>query len=232
MKNLAVITARSGSKGLINKNILPLAGIPLLAWSIKAAKDSHIFEKIHLSTDSEQYAEIGRQFQADTSFLRTKDLSSSQADSWSVLRFVIKQFEEQGQFFDNIMLLQPTSPLRTAEDIINAMQLFIQKQARAVISVCPLEHSPLWANTLPEDANMREFIKPEIENTPRQELQEYYRLNGAIYLVTRELLMSGENIIKNAYAYIMPIERSVDIDTDIDFKYAELLLQNDKLKIN
>lgn len=228
MRNLAIITARSGSKGLPDKNILPLHNVPLLAWSVKSARESNLYEMIHLSTDSEMYADIGLAYGADVSFLRPETLSNDFADSWSVLRWVVQKFEEQNKFFDTITLLQPTSPMRTATDLHNAMHLLDEKKADAIVSVCPLRHSPLWSNVLPEDGNMKDFLKTESEGSLRQELPTFYRLNGAIYLMKRDLLMSGEDIIANSYAYVMPAERSIDIDTLLDFKIAELIMETGK----
>ena len=117
MHNLAVITARSGSKGLKDKNIKLLGDRPLLAYSIEAAKDSGMFEKIFVSTDSELYAETARQYGADVPFLRARSIAGDNASSWDAVREAVQGYEKLGQRFDTVTLLQPTSPLRRAEDI-------------------------------------------------------------------------------------------------------------------
>ena len=224
MNNLAVITARSGSKGLKDKNIKMLKDKPLLAYSIEAAKQSGIFSKIFVSTDSERYAETARKYGADVPFLRSEKIAGDSASSWDAVRESLCRYEDLGQQFDTVCLLQPTSPLRSSEDIINGYQLFIEK-ADYVISVCQTEHSPLWSNTLSADMSMDGFIDKEIYSKPRQELPVYYRINGALYIVRVSALDRVDNLYcKGCYAYVMPMERSIDIDTALDFQMAELLM--------
>ena len=227
-KNIAIITARSGSKGLKDKNIRELAGKPLIAYSIEVALESGMFAKVFVSTDSEKYAEISRKYGADVSFLRSEANSGDKAGSWDTVREVIEEFSKRGEEFDNVMLLQPTSPLRTKEDIKESFRVFEERQANAVLGVVEMDHSPLWSNTLPVDGCMDDFTRSEYAGIPRQELPVYYRVNGAIYLLkVSELYV--ENMFKHkCYAYIMPQERSVDIDTAFDFKLAELMMKEDE----
>ena len=149
MKNIAIIPARSGSKGLKDKNIKPLLDIPLLAYSIRAAKDSALFDEIMVSTDSDDYAQIAKDYGASVPFLRSAKTSSDTAGSWDVVTEVLSQYQTSGRYFDTICLLQPTSPLRIASDIIGGYQLFDQKNADAITAVCEMDHSPLWSMTLP-----------------------------------------------------------------------------------
>ncbi len=230
MTRLAIIPARSGSKGYKDKNIKPLLGKPMINYTIEAALKSKLFDLVHVSTDSEIYADIAKEAGADVSFLRPQFLSEDASDTWSVLRFVINEFNKLGKSFDEIVLLQATSPLRNEDDIKRAGCLFDKKAADAVVSVCEVDHPPVWSNTLPKDLSMAEFIKKEYADLGRQDIDTYYRLNGAIYWMKTELLMSEEDIFSHAYAYIMSKEDSVDIDTEIDFVIAEALLKN-KLKI-
>lgn len=225
MNNIAVITARSGSKGLKDKNIKPLCGKPLLAYSVEAAKQSGVFTRVFVSTDSEQYAEIAKMHGADVPFLRSEEIAGDYASSWDAVREALSRYEREGESFDTVTLLQPTSPLRSAEDIVRGYRLFDEKQADYVIGVCRTDHSPLWCNTLPEDMSMDGFVAKEICSKPRQELPDYYRINGALYIV-RVSALSGVNDMyrQGCYAYVMPPERSVDIDTEFDFRLAELLL--------
>ena len=129
MRSIAIIPARSGSKGLPDKNIKPLNGKPLLAYSIEAALASGLFDTVHVSTDSERYADIARQYGADEPFLRSAETSSDTASSEDAIREVLRRYEEMGQRFDAFMLLQPTSPLRTADDIRAAFGVMEEKQA-------------------------------------------------------------------------------------------------------
>lgn len=225
MKNIAIITARSGSKGLPDKNIKVLGGMPLLAYSIQAAQESNLFDKIFLSTDSEKYAEIGKQYGADASFLRSEEMSSDTAGSWDVVREVIREWEKRGEYYDTITLLQPTSPLRTGKHIRDAFQLLEEKGASSVVSVCEMEHSPLWCDTLPEDGCMDHFGENKNSDLPRQMLPIYYRINGAVYLLRRDELDKEPMFREKSYAYIMPGNSSIDIDEETDFWLAELLLK-------
>lgn len=224
MNNIAIIPARSGSKGLIDKNIKLLNGKPLLYYTIEAAIKSNLFSCVHVSTDSQLYAEIAEQYGADVPFLRNESLASDEADTWDVVRFVIKAYEEIGRAFDTIAILQPTSPLRDKTDIIEAYNFYIENNANSVISVCEMEHSPLWSNVLSMNRSMENFIMPE-NNKRRQDLPVYYRENGAIYIQDKELVLNYGNVYgKNSYAYIMSKEKSIDIDCSLDFKIAEIIM--------
>ena len=222
---IAIIPARSGSKGLKDKNIRPLNGKTLMAYSIDAAVKSGAFSTVFVSTDSELYAKIAIDNGADAHFLRTQENSADNSSSWDAVREVIRHFESENVFFDEIMLLQPTSPLRTSEDILQAIKVFTDKKAMVVESLTEMDHSPLWSNTLPEDGSMDSFFN-EFSNLPRQALPRYYRENGAIYLLKREVLdkEDQEMFAEKCFAYIMPRERSIDIDVELDFRIAEVMM--------
>lgn len=225
MNNIAIIPARSGSKGLTDKNIKLLNGKPLLVYSIEAALKSGEFLKVHVSTDSELYADIAREYGADIPFLRPEELATDEAGTWDVVRYVIKEYEKIGQNFDTIALLQPTSPLRKAEDIKAAYRIYEEKGANSVMSLCEMEHTPLWSNVLPQNHSMKNFILPQ-NDIRRQDLPVYYRQNGAIYIESVDLILNNGDLYgDNSYAYVMEQERSIDIDTMTDFEYVEFLLQ-------
>ncbi len=224
MKNLAIITARSGSKGLKDKNIKMLNGKELMAYSIIAAQESEMFEEIYVSTDSVLYADIARKWGANVPFLRSDSISGDKASSWDAVREAVKEYGKLGKFFDTVTLLQPTSPLRTSDDIRNGYIFFDEKKANYVVGVCEMEHSPLWSNTLPNTCSMSGFMTPESDK-PRQELPVYYRLNGALYIVRTQCLTEPMDWYGDkSFAYIMPRERSIDIDSELDFKMAEFML--------
>ncbi len=225
MRKIAIIPARSGSKGLVDKNIKLLNGKPLMSYSIEAAIKSGIFDEVMVSTDSEKYAEIAVKCGANVPFLRSLKTSSDTATSWDMVAEVLGKYKDLKQQFDVITLLQPTSPLRNASDIIHAYQIFQQKEAQAVLSVCEMEHTPLWSNVLPEDGSLADFINVEkIGKGGRQTLDKYYRLNGAIYMLRTDGNPTKIMFQKGSYAYVMPQNRSVDIDSELDFMYAEMLL--------
>lgn len=224
MNNLAIIPARSGSKGLKDKNIKLLNGKPLIAYSIEAAAQSGIYSHILVSTDSETYGEIAIKYGAEVPFYRSEENASDVASSWDVVKEVLRRYTEMGIEFDTFTLLQPTSPLRKTEDILSAYQIFKEKNATAVVSVCEMEHSPLWSNTLPEDNSLSGFLKSE-SNKQRQKLETFYRINGAIYMANVKEFLKDTNLYRdNCYAYKMSAERSIDIDTELDFKIAETII--------
>ena len=224
MNNLAIIPARSGSKGLKDKNIKLLNGKPLIAYSIEAAKKSEIYSHILVSTDSERYGEIAIQYGAEVPFYRSEENASDVASSWDVVKEVLKKYQEMGIVFDTFTLLQPTSPLRKYEDIKKAYELFKEKDAIAVVSVCEMEHSPLWSNTLPENNSLSGFLRAD-SNKQRQKLETFYRINGAIYMADVKAFLENTNLYReDCYAYKMPAERSIDIDTELDFKIAETII--------
>ena len=224
MKNIAIIPARSGSKGLKDKNIKLLNGKPLLAYSVEAALESKIFDEVMVSTDSEKYAAIARDYGANVPFLRSAELSSDTASSKDVILDVLNRYEASGKIFDTFCLLQPTSPLRTASDIIKAYEYFSEKDALAVVGVTEADHSPLIYGTLPEDRSMVGFIKDGIKDKPRQALETYYRINGAMYIASVEYYREFCDFYKDrCYAYVMGREVSVDIDSELDFELASVI---------
>ena len=227
MKNLAIIPARSGSKELKDKNIKLLNGKPLIYYTIEAAIKSKMFDEIMVSTDSKKYAEIAKQYGAKVPFMRNSELSNDTASSWDVVRDVLDKYKEVGKEFDTVALLQPTSPLRTAKEIIEGYKVMNDKSANAVVGVCEVEHSPLWMNTLPEDKAMVNFINPKVVGLPRQKLEKYYRINGALYIMRTGNLNKIDYIYNDkCYALIMDKNKSIDIDDDFDFVFAETILNS------
>ena len=226
MKNIAIIPARSGSKGLKDKNIMRLNGKPLLAYSIEAALKSKCFDTVMVSTDSKKYAKIAEEHGAEVPFLRSKETSKDSASPWEVVKEVLENYRALGKEYDTFTLLQPTSPLRTAKDIRNAYVEMKEKNANAVVSMCELECSMHLVNMLPKSLSMKGFISDEQYNKRRQEIKPYYRFNGAIYISKVKTFMKHMNIYNDrCYAYIMDRSRSYDIDDKNDMKIVEALLK-------
>lgn len=224
MNSLAIIPARSGSKGLPGKNIRMLNGKPLLAYTIEAARDSGVFDEIMVSTDSLEYAQIAVEYGAAVPFIRSEKNADDHANSWSVVSEVLEEYAKMGKNFSDFCLLQPTSPLRAGEDIRGAYECFQRRNAVAVVSVCECEHSPLWCNVLDENMEMDHFIERGIGDQ-RQKLKKFYRINGAIYIAdVLEFKKDPFLYRKGSYAYVMSNEKSVDIDGMLDLKLAELLM--------
>lgn len=223
---LGLIPARGGSKGLPRKNIKPLLGKPLIAWTIEQALASKYLDRVVVSTDDEKIAEISRKYGAKVPFMRPKELATDEARRIDVVLHAIDWMEKNDNSYDLIMLLQPTPPLRTSEDIDRGIELLFFKKAQSVVSVCKTEHHPYWSNILPKNGCMKDFIKAEIMNKNRQELPVFYRLNGAIYLAYWNYLKRCRSFFnQETFAYIMPQERSIDIDNKVDFKLAEILMK-------
>ncbi len=226
MKNIAIIPARSGSKGLPDKNIKDLCGKPMLAYTIEAALKSNMFDEVMVSTDSEKYADIAREYGANVPFLRSEKNSSDKASSWDMVEEVLNRYKDMGETFDTFCLLQPTSPLRTEKNIAEAYSLYDEKQATAVVSVCEVEHSPKWSNTLDDTLSLNGFVKPN-DAGQRQQQDTYYRLNGAVYIVDIEHFGQTHFFYdEGAYGYIMDRRESVDVDCGLDFLYAETVMKN------
>jgi len=227
VNSIAIIPARSGSKGLKDKNIREINGKPLIAYAIEAAVNTNMFDLVHVSTDSEEYAKIARKYGADVPFLRSEEMSSDTASSWDAVKEVIDRYKDNGRSFDTVALLQPTSPLRDSNDIKGAFDVFISKSAKAVVSVCETDHSPLLSNMLPDDKSLEDFIRTN-NSAPRQLLSKYYRLNGAIYIVDIPFLYEDTFIYREgSYAYVMDKRKSIDIDDIYDFEMAECLMKKE-----
>lgn len=222
---LAIIPARGGSKRLPRKNVLNLSGKPLIGWSIEAGLQSKYTDKVIVTSDDDEILEIAHNFGSKT-IKRPNVLASDTATSFDAIKHTIENVDK----YDYIILLQPTSPLRNSRHIDEAIELLISKNAEAIVSVTEMDHNPLWSNPLPEDNSLKGFLRDEILNQRSQDLETYYRLNGAIYICkTEKLLNEGSFFIKdNIYAYIMDRESSVDIDNLLDFRFAELLIKGVK----
>lgn len=220
---LAIVPARGGSKRLPRKNALDFCGKPLIGWSIDAAKQSQYVDEVFVSTDDQEIADIAWEYEIDVPELRPAHLASDTATTVDVLLDVLDKY---GSEFDVLVLLQPTSPLRDADHIDEALELYTNKQAESVVSVTACEHSPLWSNTLPEDGSMGEFISSEALKRS-QELATYYRLNGALYIFDIKILQKRKQIqyTSKSFSYFMDNHVSFDIDNAVDFELAEFFMQ-------
>lgn len=224
MRRIAIIPARSGSKGLADKNIRMIYGKPLMAWTIEAAVKSQLFDIVVVSTDSAKYKQIAEEYGARVPFFRSEANSTDTASSWETVREVLNNYSALLDLeFDVYCLLQPTSPLRTAGDIKRAVEIFDYKRANSVVSVCESEHAMALYNRLNADCSMDGFVdldKPQ----RRQDDSKYYRINGAIYIQKTQDIMAQKHICsENSFAYIMNKQNSIDVDDIYDFMMAEAL---------
>ncbi|MBB1428510.1 acylneuraminate cytidylyltransferase family protein [Shewanella sp. SG44-2] len=223
-KVIALIPARSGSKRLPRKNVLPLQGKPLIAWSIAAGLESNYVDQVIVSTDCNEIANVARQYGAKTPFMRPSDISDDSTSMDCVIFHLLTELSVNDS--DIVVILQPTSPLRLAVDIDAALDKLITVNCDSVVSLCECEHSPYWSNSLPNDGNMGTFIKEDVKGKRSQDLPTCYRLNGAVYVFTASSFIKNKGIKynNNMFSIIMPTIRSVDIDNYIDFKLAEAIL--------
>lgn len=233
-KTVGLITARGGSKGIPQKNIIDLAGKPLIAWTIQAALQSRFLDRLIISTDDEEIANVSRTFGAEVPFLRPSELAEDNSSHLDVVIHAVEWLQEHENYYpDYVSILQPTSPLRTTEDIDAVIQLAIKQNAEGVISVCETHHHPYLMTRIAPDGTLVEFLtgSPEsgTSSIRRQELPPVYFINGAIYLVMRKILLEKRTLQpERTFAYIMPNERSLQIDEPKDLFLVDLLLR-DKL---
>lgn len=225
---LGIITARGGSKGIPGKNIKLLGGKPLIAYTIDAAKKSTLVSHLIVSTDDEEIAEVCRQHGADVPFMRPKELALDNTPHVPVVQHAVSFFEEKNNIkVDFIVILQPTSPFRTADDLDMTIQKLIDSKADSAVSLVEVPSSahPIKIKKLEGD-KVIPYCIPEEEGTRRQDLPVAYRRSGAVYAMRRDLIMKDNKLYGDfIVGHIVPKERSIDIDYPIDWVQAEYILK-------
>jgi N-acylneuraminate cytidylyltransferase len=220
---LGLIPARGGSKALPRKNVLPLAGKPLIAWTIDAALSSKYLDRIVLSSDDPEIMEVSKAWGCEVPFQRPADLAAAETPTIDAVLHALDQLPE----YDYIVLLQPTSPLRTAEDIDGAVEVCIATQAPSCVSVVSVEKSPHWMYYLDPQRRLRPLLPGERTASRRQDTERVYALNGAVYVAQVSSLRETAQFVTEAtVGYRMPVDRSPDIDTELDLRWCEFLLGN------
>lgn len=224
---LAIIPARGGSKGLPRKNILPLLGKPLIAYTIEQAKKSKYINRTIVTTDDEEIAEVSLKYGAEVPFMRPKELGEDNITTNEVIKHVLDKLKEtEGRIPKIICLLQCTSPLRGIDDIDSTIEKLFEKDFDTSVSVCEVDSNPYWANVFNGD-KLEYFLEEGKKIKRRQDLPKVYEMNGAVYVVKTEAFLRENNIeCENMTGYIMNKEKSIDIDTLRDFKIAEFMLMN------
>lgn len=219
---LAIIPARGGSKGVPRKNIRLLAGKPLIAWTIDEAKKSKYIDRLILSSEDEEIIKVAREYGCEVPFKRPFELAQDDTPGIKPVIHVLNTLEEK---YEYVVLLQPTSPLRTVEDIDGCIQHCMEKGAPACISITEAPQSPYWMYKLDDDMKLKPFVQNgEIINR-RQDLPIVYMLNGAVYVAESRFITENKSFLTEETAgYIMSGENSVDIDTEMDFAYCEWLI--------
>lgn len=223
-KIIALITARGGSKGIPKKNIVPLAGKPLIAWTIETALKSSVLNRVIVSTEDREISKIAEKYGGEV-IERPKELAKEESPTIDAIFHALEVLNAENYNPDITVLLQPTSPLRTAEDVDNAIELFLSKDCESVVSVCEVELSPYRSYKI-EDSYLKPVFGDKHLRRRRQDLEKVYMPNGAIYISTPENLRKYKSFYcSRTIPYIMSPERSVDIDNELDLIQAELLMR-------
>ncbi|MCY6353872.1 acylneuraminate cytidylyltransferase family protein [Clostridium sp. ZS2-4] len=224
-KILAVIPARGGSKGIPYKNIMDICGKPLIAYSIEAAKKSKYIDYTLVSTDDTKIKEASLKYGANVPFLRPEEISNDAAKSIDVVLHAINFLKEKGEEFDYVVLLQPTSPLRTQSHIDEAIEVLMKSKENSLISICEVDENPVIMRTI-QDNRLEPVMEFNGDNLRRQELPKVYIFNGALYINRVSMLLEEKAFVnKQTLPYIMEGEKSVDIDNMLDAKLVELILK-------
>ena len=225
---LCTICVRGGSKGVKNKNIKLLNNRPLIAYTIEVAKESKLFEHVVVSTDSEKIMEIAKEYGAEVFFQRDEFLSSDSAGKLDVIKDAfIKSEEHYKRNFEYLIDLDATSPLREVEDVLNAFKQFKENNNDNLITAMPSRRSPYF-NLIEEDKNGKITLSKTLDTTVvrRQDAPKTYDMNASIYIWKRDILLTNDKLfLEKTGLYIMPEERSFDIDTPLDFEVVSCLMQ-------
>jgi N-acylneuraminate cytidylyltransferase/CMP-N,N'-diacetyllegionaminic acid synthase len=230
MKTLAIIPARGGSKGIPDKNIRTLGGKPLIAWTIKAALEAGGIDRVIVSTDSQKILGVAQVYGAETPFVRPQEIALDNTPGVvPIIHAAQWMIDHDGYLPDYVVCLQPTSPFRSHLDIDQAIQLLKSTEAESVVSITRLDHNPNWMLKMDKEGRLVNFIAGGTSVNTRQEMEPVYELNGAIYLIRTDILLKRKTFfVDEVYGYIMPKERSIDIDTPWDFYLADLVAKDMK----
>ena len=210
------------------KNLALVGGKPLIAWTIEAALRSNSVNRLIVSTDDAEIAQVSRQWGADVPFMRPAELAQDDSPHMPVVLHAVDWIDShETNTFDQLVLLQPTSPLRNEEDIDQAVELSLKKQAGSVVSVSEACSHPFLTKRITPDGCLEDFVSKPEGYLSRQALPPVFAINGALYLVRRDVLLAQKTFYANpTYAYLMPAERSLDIDTPWHLHLADLILSN------
>ena len=224
---LAIIPARSGSKRLKNKNMLCLGNKPLVQWSIDEAKKSKYINKLVVNSDDVNIKDLCQKLNVE--FInRPVELAQDTSSTIDVIIHTIEFFKNKNEYFEYILILQPTSPFRTSRHIDEACETLFTKHADGIISIRESEDHPLWSKNINSDLDMSNFINKKHLNKRKQDLPTFYTLNGAIYLAKSSKLIKEKTVFfeNNIFGYLMTRKESIDIDTELDFKFAQYLINS------
>lgn len=223
---LAIIPARGGSKGVPRKNIREVAGRPLIAWTIEEAKKSRYIDRLILSSDDAEIIQVAKAWGCEVPFVRPSALAKDDTPGIDPVLHAIEKLPE----FEIVVLLQTTSPLRNVADIDGCIECCIKGGGNACVSVAQAEQNPYWMYTLLDGGVMRPLIQTKQIYARRQDLPESYILNGAVYVAHCDWLREHKSFLtEETLGYVMPQERSLDVDTELDLQILGLHLRQELL---
>lgn len=218
---LAIIPARGGSKGVPRKNIRNLCGKPLIAWTIEEARKSRYIDRIILSSEDIEIITVAKQWGCEVPFVRPQDLAQDDTPGMTPVLYTIDTLAEK---YEYVVLLQVTSPLRTVEDIDGCIEWCIKHQANSCMAISEVSENPYWMFTIGQDNQLTKLMETDSEYLRRQDLPKVFIINGAMYIAQTEWLLKNKEFDSpETIGYIMPQERAVDIDCEMDFKICELI---------
>lgn len=227
-KVLCTICARGGSKGVKNKNIKLLHGKPLIGYTIEQARESGLFEHIVISTDSDLIATVAQEYGAEVFFKRSEEMASDTAGKLEVIKDAFVRSEEYYQTtFDCLVDLDATAPLRSAQDIVDSYQQFLKDDNDNLITAMPSRRSPYF-NLVEVDAAGKVALSKKLDSSVvrRQDAPKSYDMNASIYIWKRDIILNENSLfLEKTGLYVMPEERSIDIDSELDFEFVEFLMR-------
>ncbi|MDK2081719.1 cytidylyltransferase domain-containing protein [Aliarcobacter butzleri] len=225
---LCTICARGGSKSVKNKNIKELKGKPLIAYTIEQAKASGLFEHIVVSTDSDDIANVAKEYGAEVFFKRNEEMASDTAGKLDVIKDAFEKSEKYyNKKFDYLIDLDATAPLRIVEDIINSFKQFKENDNDNLITAMPSRRSPYF-NLVEQDKDGKVYLSKKLDSAVvrRQDAPKSYDMNASIYIWKRDIILNENSIfLEKTGLYVMPEERSIDIDNELDFKFVEFFMK-------
>lgn len=224
-KILALIPARGGSKGIKNKNIIDVEGKPLIAYTIETAIKSKYVDKAIVTTDSKKIKNISEKFGADVPFIRPREYATDHSTTLSVVLHAIEKLGQLDQRFDILVLLQPTSPLRTTNDLDGAIEKFVENEYRPLAAISLVSDSPILIRRLIDDSHM-ERILPVQSSVRRQDMPMYYRINGSIYINNIKEINKYTSFNDNELPYVIEAEHAIDVDDIQDLELVRYYLRN------
>lgn len=228
MKILGIIPARSGSKGLKNKNILSINNKPLIAWSILASKRSNVLTKIIVSTDSKKIAKISMKYGAEVPFIRPKKFSGDNSKSSDVIIHAINFYKKLNIYFDYVMLIEPTSPLRESNDIKYCVNLVKRKNLNTLVSISKIRSQhPRFAYKLSSNSKLKPLVPKKNLSPRRQDVEKLYYLDGSIYISRINSFLKKKTFYhKNTSGIVMPDWKAIEVDNLLDLKLSEYIMKN------